>query len=80
MSVSIAPTAENRRYTKPKGAIPDYNAPVILPRDRCKVEDLCGRLHRDLIKSARDCRASGMPAQLARQRAALFSAASCAHR
>jgi small GTP-binding protein len=40
-----------RVYTKPKGAIPDYNAPVILPRDRCKVEDLCGRLHRDLIKS-----------------------------
>lgn len=40
-----------RVYTKPKGQIPDYNAPVILPRDQCKVEELCNRLHRTMIKS-----------------------------
>lgn len=39
-----------RCYTKPRGQIPDYNAPVILHQDSRSVEDLCGRIHKTLIK------------------------------
>jgi len=39
-----------RVYTKPKGQIPDYNAPIVLPRSKCTVEDFCNRIHRQLIK------------------------------
>ena len=38
-----------RVYTKPKGQIPDYSAPVILPSTRCKVEDFCMRIHKSLL-------------------------------
>jgi hypothetical protein len=38
-----------RIYTKPKGQIPDYTAPVILPADRNKMEDFCLRIHRTLL-------------------------------
>jgi len=38
-----------RIYTKPKGQIPDYTAPVILPADRNKMEDFCMRIHRTLL-------------------------------
>lgn len=38
-----------RVYTKPKGQIPDYNAPVILRSDHCKVEDFCTRIHKQLL-------------------------------
>lgn len=37
-------------YTKPKGQLPDYEAPVILTRDRQTVEDFCNKVHRTLIK------------------------------
>jgi ribosome-interacting GTPase 1 len=36
-------------YTKPKGQIPDYDAPVVLPRDKNTVEDFCNRIHRGLV-------------------------------
>jgi uncharacterized protein len=39
-----------RIYTKPKGQIPDYNAPVIINRNHCKVKDFCGKLHKTLLK------------------------------
>jgi len=39
-----------RIYTKPKGQIPDYEAPVIMPRSYSKVSDFCGKLHKTLIK------------------------------
>ena len=32
-----------RIYTKPRGQMPDYNAPVILHRDSRSVEQLCNR-------------------------------------
>merc|ERR1711959_550443 len=32
-----------RIYTKPKGQIPDYNEPVIMPAKRKKIEDFCNR-------------------------------------
>jgi len=38
-----------RVYTKPKGQIPDYTAPVILPADRCSLADFCNRIHRTLL-------------------------------
>lgn len=39
-----------RIYTKPKGQLPDYNAPVVLHADRTTVEDFCNKLHRSIIK------------------------------
>lgn len=35
-----------RIYTKPKGKLPDYNDPVVLPKDRNTVEDFCNRIHK----------------------------------
>jgi ribosome-interacting GTPase 1 len=40
-----------RIYTKPRGQIPDYNAPVILHRDARTVENLCDRIHKGILKS-----------------------------
>jgi small GTP-binding protein len=40
-----------RIYTKPKGQIPDYNAPVIIPRLRNTIEDFCNRIHKSMIKN-----------------------------
>ncbi|KDD74925.1 hypothetical protein H632_c984p1 [Helicosporidium sp. ATCC 50920] len=39
-----------RVYTKPKGKVPDYNDPVILPSARCSIEDFCNRLHKAILK------------------------------
>ena len=39
-----------RIYTKPKGQVPDYEAPVILPRKRNKVEDFCNKIHKCFLK------------------------------
>lgn len=39
-----------RIYTKPKGAMPDYDAPVILHSERPTVEDFCLRIHKSLLK------------------------------
>merc|ERR1711907_180818 len=38
-----------RIYTKPKGQIPDYNAPVVIPRG-FSIEGFCNRIHRQLAK------------------------------
>ena len=39
-----------RVYTKPKGQLPDYEAPVILNSKRCHVSDFCNKIHRGLLK------------------------------
>merc|ERR1712086_509531 len=39
-----------RIYTKPKGQIPDYEAPVIIKRTQCKVEHFCNSIHKTLLK------------------------------
>lgn len=39
-----------RIYTKPKGQIPDYEAPVIIPRKFSTIEGFCNKLHKQLIK------------------------------
>jgi len=38
-----------RIYTKPKGQIPDYEAPVIIRRDRSTIKDFCLSIHKGLI-------------------------------
>merc|ERR1711920_331210 len=38
-----------RIYTKPKGQIPDYTAPVILSANKNKMEDFCLRLHKAIL-------------------------------
>ncbi len=41
-----------RIYTKPKGQMPDYSAPVIMTgADEHTVEDFCNNIHRTLIHS-----------------------------
>ena len=39
-----------RIYTKPKGQIPDYETPVIIPRKQSTVYDFCGKIHKQLQK------------------------------
>ena len=39
-----------RVYTKPKGQLPDYEAPVILSSKRRSVADFCNKIHRGLLK------------------------------
>jgi developmentally-regulated GTP-binding protein 1 len=39
-----------RIYTKPRGQIPDYNEPVVLPRRTNSVEEFCNRIHKTLVK------------------------------
>ncbi|RIB11434.1 Endoribonuclease XendoU-domain-containing protein [Gigaspora rosea] len=39
-----------RIYTKPKGQLPDYSAPVVLRSSLCTVEDFCNSIHRGIVK------------------------------
>lgn len=39
-----------RIYTKPKGQLPDFQDPVILPQDRRAIEDFCLKIHKSLLK------------------------------
>ena len=43
-----------RIYTKPKGQLPDYDAPVILSTGHSGVEDFCNRLHRQLMQDFKE--------------------------
>ena len=52
-----------RIYTKPKGQIPDYEAPVILPRTKCTIEFFCGKLHKTLIADFAYAKIWGMSAK-----------------
>ena len=40
-----------RVYTKPRGKMPDYSAPVVLKRSRCTVEDFCNAIHKEIAKN-----------------------------
>lgn len=40
-----------RVYTKPKGQITDFTAPVVVRRDRASIEHFCNRIHRQLMKN-----------------------------
>ncbi|KAL6068231.1 Developmentally-regulated G-protein 3 [Balamuthia mandrillaris] len=39
-----------RIYTKPRGQIPDYSAPVILSAKTPTIEDFCNRLHKGILR------------------------------
>lgn len=39
-----------RIYTKPKGQIPDYEAPVIIKRKHSTISDFCNSIHKTLLK------------------------------
>ncbi|KAK3725893.1 GTP-binding protein rbg1 [Vermiconidia calcicola] len=39
-----------RVYTKPKGRMPDYSAPVVLKSTACTVEDFCNSIHKTIIE------------------------------
>jgi len=39
-----------RVYTKPRGSIPDYTAPVVLPRSHRTVTDFCNHIHKAILK------------------------------
>jgi len=39
-----------RIYTKPKGQVPDYEAPVVMPAGKCTVEEFCRRIHKTLLE------------------------------
>ena len=39
-----------RIYTKPKGQLPDYSAPVVLTQGRSSVEDFCNKIHRAILQ------------------------------
>jgi len=40
-----------RIYTKPKGQIPDYNAPVVMRNENPAIEDFCNRIHKALLRN-----------------------------
>lgn len=37
-------------YTKPKGQLPDYSAPIVLNAEKNTVDDLCLKIHKSLQK------------------------------
>lgn len=37
-------------YTKPKGQLPDYSAPVVLKQNFCSIEDFCNSIHKGIVK------------------------------
>lgn len=37
-------------YTKPRGQLPDYEAPVVLRESKTTVEDFCNQLHKSIMK------------------------------
>lgn len=39
-----------RIYTKPRGQIPDYNAPVVMRSANSTVENFCNRLHKAILR------------------------------
>lgn len=40
-----------RIYTKPKGQLPDYTAPVVLKRAKSTVEDFCNGIHKGIMNN-----------------------------
>lgn len=40
----------HRIYTKPRGQIPDYDQPVVIPATKNTVEEFCSRIHKSLLE------------------------------
>lgn len=39
-----------RIFTKPRGQIPDFDSPIVLPSKTCLIEDLCNMIHKGILK------------------------------
>ena len=37
-------------YTKPKGQLPDYEAPVVMKSGETTLEDFCNKIHKSIMK------------------------------
>ncbi|GBE79741.1 Uncharacterized GTP-binding protein [Sparassis crispa] len=55
-----------RVYTKPRGLPPDYNAPVVLKRGKCTIEDFCNAIHKEIAKQMKYAIVWGASAKHAR--------------
>ncbi|KAM6495986.1 P-loop containing nucleoside triphosphate hydrolase protein [Amanita muscaria] len=55
-----------RVYTKPRGLPPDYDAPVVLRRGNCAIEDLCSAIHKEIAKQMKYAIVWGASAKHAR--------------
>ncbi|PCH41271.1 nucleoside triphosphate hydrolase protein [Wolfiporia cocos MD-104 SS10] len=55
-----------RVYTKPRGAPPDYNSPVVLRRGKSTVEDFCDAIHKEIAKQMKYAIVWGSSAKHAR--------------
>ncbi|KAJ9093596.1 hypothetical protein QFC19_008263 [Naganishia cerealis] len=55
-----------RIYTRPKGKLPDYTAPVVLRRGKCSVEDFCNSIHKEIAKQFKHAIVWGASAKHAR--------------
>ncbi|CCM04823.1 uncharacterized protein FIBRA_07016 [Fibroporia radiculosa] len=55
-----------RVYTKPRGAPPDYSAPVVLRRGKSAVEDFCNAIHKEIAKQMKYAVVWGASAKHAR--------------
>ena len=57
-----------RIYTKPKGMMPDFEEPVVLPASKAKVEDFCMRIHKTLLNDLKFAQVWGLSAKHKPQR------------
>jgi len=57
-----------RIYPKPKGAPIDYEEPVILRSKRCRVEDFCNAIHREIMRKFKYAIVWGSSAKHAKQK------------
>ncbi|XGW16362.1 hypothetical protein V3C99_001657 [Haemonchus contortus] len=52
-----------RIYTKPKGQLPDYSAPIVLNAEKNTVDDLCLKIHKSLQKDFKNALVWGASAK-----------------
>jgi len=55
-----------RVYTKPRGAAPDYSAPVVLRQGKCSIQDFCNAIHKEIAKQMKYAIVWGSSAKHAR--------------
>jgi len=55
-----------RVYTKPRGAAPDYSAPVVLRQGKCTIQDFCNAIHKEIAKQMKYAVVWGSSAKHAR--------------
>lgn len=60
-----------RVYTKPKGQLPDYTAPVVLRSSACSVKDFCNSIHKAILGQFKCALVWGSSAKHNPQRAGL---------